>query len=163
MNLLARSLRLAAVPAAILLSLAVASTVAAAEPTPAPPTAPIALAGTGTVVAQGAGTAVVAGNGSVTGTLDGGWIRVRAHGSATTVTVTGWQYRVRFVDGTVLYRNVHGSFTAKGPAVGLSLQSPNLSFTASGTGTVALRGKGTYEVNGGADVAWPHATRTVAY
>ncbi len=159
-----RTLRIAAVPAAVVLSISLASTVAAAEPTTAPSSGPtVALAGTGTVAAHGAGTAAIAGNGTVTGTMDGGWIRVRTHGSATTVVVTGWHTRVRFVDGTVLYRDVHGSFSATGPAVGLTLQGPEVSFTATGSGTVVLRGTGTYQVNGGAPIPWPHATRTVAY
>jgi hypothetical protein len=57
-------------------------------------------------------------------------------------------------DGTLIFRNVHGSFYVAGRRIVTEINSPETRFVATGRGRAVLRGEGEYWVNGHGPFEW---------
>ncbi len=156
MHRLAHVARLAIIPF-LVAALAGATLVSAAETAPVEPSADATTAvisGTGTLAAHGSGYARLAGSYVLTGSMDGGWIRISGLTAEDTVRVTGWSAKVRLADGTLIFRNVHGSYYVAGRRIVTEISSPAMRFVATGHGRAHLRGEGEYWVNGHGPFPW---------
>jgi len=151
MRHLSRSFRWLALPAALAITLAATSLVAAAEPAS---TASTVVPPAGSLGAGGAGYARVAGSFVLVGSMDGGWIKVSGLAGSDAVRITGWASRTRLSDGSLLFRGVHGSVYVAGRRIGVTLGGPHIRFLATGHGAAFLKGEGTYRLNGGAEQPW---------
>ena len=116
------------------LSLALASTASAKE-----------VSGSGTIWAKGVGQAVLRGDGE---------IRLRCHGlcsvwvkNAETLEACGRGHRADSPGGGTRFWGWRGTIHASGEDLTVSMRGGLIEFTATGTGTVFLRGYGRYEVN----------------
>ena len=147
---LSRSLRPLALPAALALSFA-ATSVAAAAPASSAATV---VQGTGTIAASGDGYARAAGSFVLTGSMDGGWVKVSGLAGPDIVRITGWTSRTRLVDGSLLFRGVHGTVYVAGRRIAVAMSGPHIRFVATGHGEVFLKGAGTYSLNGGTAQPW---------
>lgn len=102
--------------------------------------------GTGTLTAQGNGRASVHGNGSIS--ISGsGVLTIQDFAGDAVITVSGDGAR-REQDSIVVYAGFAGTAEISGSDVRVLLRGRNIDLTASGTGRVLLRGRGTYTVNG---------------
>jgi uncharacterized Zn-binding protein involved in type VI secretion len=142
------------VPAALVVSLVGASSVAAAEPGPTTIAPTAVVAGTGTLAARGSGVARLGGSYVLVGAMDGGSIRIVGAGPLATVRVTGWASKTRLADGTLIYRGVHGTFHIAGRTIRTTIASTAMRFVATGHGRAVLRGHGRYWVNGVGPFPW---------
>ncbi len=157
MQRLARFARLAIIPSALVFALAGATLVSAAELAPVEPsleTSDVVISGTGTLAAHGSGYARLAGSYVLTGSMDGGWIRISGLSENDVVRVTGWGAKIRLADGTLIFRNVHGSYYVAGRLIVTEISSPQMRFVATGRGRAILRGEGEYWVNGHGPFPW---------
>ncbi len=120
----------------VVLCLPLASTVSAEE-----------LSGTGTIWGKGAGLALLRGDGE---------IAIRAHGvgivwikNANTLEASRKDHRweVSGSNATVFW-GWSGTIRASGDSITVWMAGGIIEFTATGTGRVYLRGRGSYEVNG---------------
>jgi hypothetical protein len=146
--------RAAFIPALLALSLVGATSVAAAEPTATAPTRSVVVAGSGTLAAHGSGVARLAGSYVLTGSMDGGTIRIVGATRWTTIRVAEWASKTRLDDGTIVFRGVHGRFQIAGRTIGTRLESAAMRFIATGHGRAVLRGTGEYWVNGVGPKPW---------
>lgn len=102
--------------------------------------------GTGVLVAEGRGKAVVEGTGTVVvyghgvGVL---WIKDADH-----IEVRGEGYRDDLGNGWIRYRALKGMAIITGNGMKVRMIGGWIHFRAWGTGTVTLKGRGTYRVNG---------------
>lgn len=100
--------------------------------------------GTGVLNATGSGTATLDGNGTVKGTVDSGG-RVTITDNAGDVQVTGGGgNRETLADGRIQYTALTGEITITGTDIIVEVVGSNIEFEATGTGTVTLKGDGTY-------------------
>jgi len=129
------------------LSLALASTASAKQ-----------ISGTGTIWAKGVGQAVLRGDGE---------IRIRCHGlcsvwvkNADELRAWGRGHRAELPGGGTKFWGWRGTIYASGEGMTVSMRGGVFEFTATGSGTVYLKGRGRYVVNhhGG---SWSSAGETL--
>ena len=142
-------------PVALVAGLFGASGVAAAED-PAGDQPAATVAGSGVLAAQGDGNARLAGSYVLAGSLEGGKLEIRGIDRWSTVRVTGWVSKTRLVDGTLVYRfgDRTGHYWIAGRSLVTIIESDAMRFSAAGHGRAALRGIGTYWVNGHGPFPW---------
>lgn len=114
------------------------------------------LTGAGVLAAHGDGHARLAGSYTLAGSLDGGTFSIRGIDRWSTVRVTGWISKTRFADGTVVYRfgERTGQYVIAGRTLVTTIESDAMRFSAAGYGGAALRGEGSYWVNGRGPFPW---------
>ena len=149
-------LRLVVLPAAIALAIAAPAAAASVSAGGARASAAPAavVAGRGTLAANGSGYVRLAGSYVLTGSMDGGWLKVSGITPWTVVRVSGWASKTRFADGSLLFRGVHGSFYVAGRTIATTISSPHSRFVATGHGRAVLVGEGVYYVNGHGPFQW---------
>ena len=142
-------------PVMLVVGLFGASTVAAAE-APATDETGTVLVGAGVLAANGDGHARLAGSYVLTGSLDGGTLSIRGIERWSTVRVSGWISKTRFRDGTILYRfgERTGHYLVVGRGLVTNIESDAMRFSAAGHGRAALRGEGSYWLNGRGPFPW---------
>jgi hypothetical protein len=105
------------------------------------------ISGTGTLSARGAGLAIVRGTGEVQ--VDGHGVGIVWVKDAETLEASGEGYRWEIPEtGATVFLGWTGSIYASGHEMTVWMAGGLIEFTASGTGKVYLRGRGTYELNG---------------
>jgi hypothetical protein len=120
----------------VALTLLMASTVSAKE-----------ISGTGTISADGAGLAILRGTGEVD--IQGHGVGIVWVKSAETLEASGEGYRWEIPEtGATVFLGWSGSVYASGHEMTVWMAGGLIEFTASGTGKVYLRGRGTYVLNG---------------
>ena len=103
------------------------------------------IEGSGTLHAVGAGIAILKGDGSVTVTGRGvGYVWIKG---AETISAQGEGRKFEYHGGT-LFIGWRGTVHASGCGIEVHIGGAFIKFTASGTGTAYLKGKGRYWVNG---------------
>ncbi len=123
---------------------------------PAAALAQVGATGTGTVTAEGSGRAALVGSGSVQISGSGvlrivdragdAVINVQGNGTRETQTLRGQQ--------VVVYRGFDGTAYISGSGIAVELRGREIALSAEGTGTVRLRGSGTYMLNGTQGGEW---------
>ncbi|MGZ8438797.1 MAG: hypothetical protein ACXWXR_09710 [Candidatus Limnocylindrales bacterium] len=148
-------LRASIASAILLLGLIGTGSVSAGEPTPTTAASPT-ISGTGVLVARGDGHVRLGGSYVVTGSLDGGTLRIDGAGVISSVTVTGWISRTRLADGSLIYRfgDSTGHFLIGGRTIVTRIVSHSMQFSAAGHGRAWLIGTGTYWANGHGPFDW---------
>jgi hypothetical protein len=148
-------LRATIASAILLVGLIGASSASAAEATTTPASAPT-VSGTGVLVARGDGHVRLGGSYVLTGSLDGGTLRIDGAGVLSSVTVTGWISKTRLADGSMIYRfgNQAGHFLIGGRTIVTRIESHSIQFSAAGHGRAWLVGTGTYWANGHGPFRW---------
>ena len=143
------------ISAILLVGLVGASSVSAAEPT-SPTASTPTVAGTGVLVARGDGRVRLGGSYVLTGSLDGGTLRVDHAGAISSITVTGWTSKTRLADGTLIYRfgGSTGHFLIGGRTIVTRIESHSMQFSAAGHGRAWLIGSGSYWANGHGPFPW---------
>lgn len=154
MRTLSALLRIAVLPALLAVAIAAPAAVGAAEPSTSDRSGTAVVSGTGTLAARGSGYARIAGSYVLTGSMDGGWLKVSGVTPYTVVRVTGWTSKTRLADGSLIFRGVHGSFYIAGRTIATTISSPVTRFVASGHGRAYLSGEGVYYVNGHGPFRW---------
>jgi hypothetical protein len=141
--------------AILLVGLVGASSVSAAETTSPTATTPT-VAGSGVLVARGDGRVRLGGSYVLTGSLDGGTLRIDHSGVISSITVTGWTSKTRLADGSVIYRfgDSTGHVLIGGRAIVTRIESHSMQFSAAGHGRAWLIGTGSYWVNGHGPFPW---------
>jgi hypothetical protein len=110
------------------------------------------IAGTGTITAKGAGLAIIRGTGNVD--IEGHGVGIVWVKDAERLEASGEGYRWEVPEtGATVFLGWSGSIHASGHDMTIWMAGGLIEFTASGTGKVYLRGRGTYELNGHAG-AW---------
>ena len=139
--------------AILLIGLFGTSSVSAAEPANPTPT----VAGSGVLVARGDGHVRLGGSYVLTGSLDGGTLRIDGAGVFSTVRVTGWTSRTRLADGSLIYRfgDSTGHYVIGGRTIVTRISSQAIQFSAAGHGRAWLVGTGSYWANGHGPFPWP--------
>ncbi len=105
------------------------------------------ISGTGTIWAKGAGVAVLRGDGEIT---------IRAHGvgmvwikDANTLEASGRGHKWESSgSNATVFWGWSGTIRASGDSITVWLVGGIIEFTATGTGKVYLRGRGSYEAHG---------------
>lgn len=106
------------------------------------------VAGTGTLNATGSGTAVLDGNGTVVGSVDsGGQVIITDDAGDVQVSGGGGTKEV-LEDGRIKYTALAGEITITGTDMYVEVIGSTLTFDATGTGSVTLKGTGTYTTGG---------------
>jgi hypothetical protein len=148
-------LRAIAISGTLLIGLAGASSVSAAE-TPTATVPPATVAGTGVLAAQGDGRVRLGGSYVLAGSLDGGTLRIDGAGVFSSIRVTGWISKTRLADGSLVYRfgEATGHFLIAGRTIVTRIESHSMRFSAGGHGRAWLIGAGTYWVNGMGPFLW---------
>jgi hypothetical protein len=156
----------------VLASSVLAGAALAQDPPPIPQ-----LPTPGTLVADGDGRAQVHGDGTVTVTAASAWLAIRDGNGDAVITIDGageliddaaldaftaqndaalervTNLRARLAEGWVLYRNFEGTATVSGSRISVAVTGEGVHLEAEGYGGYALRGEGTYTING-ADAQW---------
>ncbi len=105
------------------------------------------FSGTGTLSARGAGLAILRGSGEVQ--IDGHGVGIVWVKSGETLEASGEGYRWEIPEtGATVFLGWTGSINASGHEMTVWMAGGLIEFTASGTGKVYLRGRGSYELNG---------------
>jgi hypothetical protein len=105
------------------------------------------ISGTGTIWATGAGLAILRGTGEVD--VQGHGVGIVWVKSAETLEASGEGYRWQIPEtGATVFLGWSGSIYASGHEMTVWMAGGLIEFTASGTGKVYLRGRGTYNLNG---------------
>ena len=146
--------RVVVIPALVILSLLGASSALAAEPSATTIGPSAVVTGRGVLAAHGAGVARLGGSYALTGSMDGGSLKIVGATRWTSIRVTGWASKTRLADGTLIFRGVHGSFAIAGRTIRTTIESPKMRFVARGHGRAFLRGEGEYWVNGVGPKPW---------
>jgi len=157
MQTMSARLRATIASAILLVGMIGASSVSAAEAAATAAPGPSAtVAGSGVLVARGDGRVRLAGSYVLTGSLDGGTLRIDHAGVLSSVTVTGWTSKTRLADGSVIYRfgEATGHFLIGGRTIVTRIESHSMQFSAAGHGRAWLVGIGTYWANGNGPFAW---------
>ncbi|MFQ6013933.1 MAG: hypothetical protein ACE5NP_00640 [Anaerolineae bacterium] len=102
------------------------------------------IEGTGTLTAKGAGIAVVHGDGSVE--IQGHGVGVVWVKNAESLEAHGHGIRKELPGGAVLFAGWSGQISASGSNLTVRMKGGRIEFTATGTGWVYLKGRGTYEI-----------------
>ncbi len=141
--------------AILLVGLVGAGPVSAAEATTTSATTP-SVAGPGILVARGDGHVRLGGSYVLTGSLDGGTLRIDHAGAISSITVTGWISKTRLADGSLIYRfgDSTGHFLIGGRAIVTRIESHSMQLDAAGHGRAWLVGNGTYWANGHGPFPW---------
>jgi hypothetical protein len=127
---------LVVVAVVVVLALVLTSTVSAEE-----------ISGTGTLSAWGAGLAIVRGTGEVQ--IEGHGVGMVWVKGAEALEASGDGYRWEVPEkGATVFLGWSGSIYASGHEMTVWMVGGLIEFTASGTGKVYLRGRGTYVLNG---------------
>ncbi|MBI3120232.1 MAG: hypothetical protein HYZ08_01310 [Candidatus Kerfeldbacteria bacterium] len=104
-------------------------------------------AGTGVLNASGAGTATLDGEGTVEGSTDaGGRLIVTDNGKDATIDTGGTGTREVLADGRIQYTGITKNIRVTGSDIVVEITGSQITFKAEGTGTVTLKGDGTYTV-----------------
>jgi len=105
------------------------------------------FSGTGTLSARVEGLAILRGTGEVS--VDGHGVGIVWVKSAETLEASGEGYTWEIPEtGATVFLGWTGSIHASGHEMTVWMAGGLIEFTASGTGKVYLRGRGTYELNG---------------
>jgi hypothetical protein len=105
------------------------------------------FSGTGTISARGAGLAILRGSGEVQ--IDGHGVGIVWVKNAETLEASGEGHRWEIPEtGATVFLGWTGSIYASGHEITVWMAGGLIEFTASGTGKVYLRGRGSYELNG---------------
>jgi hypothetical protein len=105
------------------------------------------ISGTGTISARGAGLAILRGTGEVE--IEGHGVGMVWVKGAETLEASGEGYRWEVPEtGATVFLGWSGSIYASGHEMTVWMVGGLIEFTASGTGKVYLRGRGTYVLNG---------------
>jgi hypothetical protein len=105
------------------------------------------ISGTGTISARGAGLAILRGTGEVE--IEGQGVGMVWVKGAETLEASGEGYRWEVPEtGAKVFLGWSGSIHASGHEMTVWMVGGLIEFTASGTGKVYLRGRGTYVLNG---------------
>jgi len=115
--------------------------------------------GTGTITAKGVGFARIEGNGTVTINRGAGAVWVTG---ATDIQTSGRGRRTILADGTIRLTGYSGAITITGEQLVVKIEGGTIDLTAIGTGSVLLKGRGSYSV-GDITGAWTKAGLTVGY
>ncbi len=102
--------------------------------------------GTGVLTAQGKGKAVVEGTGTVV--VYGHGVGVLWVKGAECIEVQGEGHRDNLGNGWIRYRSLRGKAIITGKDMKVRMVGGWIHFKAWGTGTVILKGRGTYELKG---------------
>jgi hypothetical protein len=155
MHIMSARLRATIASAILLVGLVGASSVSAAEATTAKATTPT-VAGSGVMVARGDGRVRLGGSYVLTGSLDGGTLRIDHAGVVSSITVTGWTSKTRLADGSLIYRfgDSTGHFLIGGRTIVTRIESHSMQFSVAGHGRAWLVGSGTYWANGHGPFPW---------
>jgi len=103
--------------------------------------------GEGSITARGEGVAIVYGEGKIEIIGHGiGLVHVR---NATRLEASGRGYLRDLPGGGAVFMGWRGEIHAAGTELKVRMCGGLIEFTAEGTGWVFLRGRGTYEINGG--------------
>jgi hypothetical protein len=142
-------------PAVLIAGLFGASSVSAADD-PAAERPAVTVAGSGVLAAEGNGRAHLAGSYVLTGSLDGGILRIRGVERWSSIRVTGWNSKTRLADGTLVYRfgDGTGHYWIAGRTLATTIESAAMRFSAAGRGRASLVGSGSYWVNGRGPLPW---------
>lgn len=109
----------------------------------------VELSGTGTIHIEGQGTTTLAGNGTVEGTTDtGATAVVTDKGGDALVDTQGQGGKEILSDNQTRYTGF-GSIKVTGTNIEVQITGSTLNIDASGTGTVSMKGTGTYQIGGG--------------
>jgi len=100
--------------------------------------------GTGTIQAHGVGVAALRGSGDVT--IERGAGTVWVSGTAQ-IQTEGTGRRITLPDGTIRLTGYTGKVVISGEAITVRVAGGAINLTATGTGSVFLKGKGSYTVN----------------
>jgi hypothetical protein len=151
-------------PAVLIAGLFGATSVSAADD-PAVQVPAVTVAGSGVLAAQGDGQARLAGSYLLTGSLDGGTLRIRGVDRWSTIRVTGWSSKTRLADGTIFYRFADGSghYWIAGRTLVTTIESHAIRFSAAGHGRASLVGIGSYWVNGRGPLPWTEPGADAAF
>lgn len=103
--------------------------------------------GTGWIEAHGSGVAGLKGNINTVRISGSGTLYYHDGGETDTPTVTGVGRKIELPNGWVKWVGFHGTFSLQdADHVKIALHGRNIDLYASGTGSVWLRGKGTYTI-----------------
>lgn len=155
MQTISARLRATIATAILLVGLFGASPVSAADAT-ATTTPAATVAGSGVLVARGDGHVRLGGSYVLSGSLDGGTLRIDGAGVASSVAVTGWISKTRLADGSLIYRfgDATGHFLIGGRTIVTRIESHAMHFSAAGHGRAWLVGTGAYWANGHGPFRW---------
>lgn len=107
--------------------------------------------GAGTLTASGEGVANIVGSGTVEIDHGAGVIWVRG---ADSIDTNGKGRRTELADGTIRLTGVTDGATIIGTEMGVRVHGYNVNLTATGSGSVWLRGRGSYETGNGDSGLW---------
>lgn len=115
--------------------------------------------GTGTLTAKGVGFVRVEGSGTLTISRGAGVIWVTG---ATDIQTSGRGRKTTMADGTIRLTGYTGAISITGEQVVVKIEGGAINLTASGAGSVLLKGKGSYTV-GDTTGAWTKAGVKIGY
>ena len=104
------------------------------------------LSGTGTLTASGNGVATMSGNMEVEISAHGGILTITDYDGNAEVDVTGYGAKEDLGNGAVRYSGFDGTASISGSSVTVAILGDDIELAAKGTGSVVLRGYGTYDV-----------------
>ena len=104
------------------------------------------LSGTGTLTASGNGVATMSGNMEVEISAHGGILTITDYDGNAEVDVTGYGAKEDLGNGAVRYSGFDGTAGISGSSVTVEILGDDIELTVDGTGSVILRGYGTYDV-----------------
>jgi len=107
------------------------------------------ISGTGTIHIEGQGTATLSGSGKTEGTTDtGATALVTDKGGDATIDLHGQGKKEELGNNQTRYTGF-GNITVSGSDIEVTITGSNLNIDASGTGTITMKGTGTYRVGDG--------------
>lgn len=127
----------------------------------AAPSAALARAEAGIELSDGNGRVLFALRGALIGSLAEGRVTVRAAGRLTQVSVQGYEWVRRAVDGEVVYGGADLRYRIFRGGWRVVVQGLGIDASAAGRGLVVLRGDGLLSIDGGPDRRWPDAQTTI--
>jgi uncharacterized protein YdcH (DUF465 family) len=104
------------------------------------------LGGTGKLTASGDGKATMSGNMEAKINARGGILTITDHDDNAEVDVTGYGTKEDLGNGAVRYSGFDGTASISGSSVTVVILGDDIELTVEGTGSVILRGYGTYNV-----------------
>jgi hypothetical protein len=115
--------------------------------------------GTGTITAKGVGFVRIEGSGTVTINRGAGAVWVTG---TTDIQTSGRGRKTLLPDGTIRLTGYSGAITVTGEHILVKIEGGAIDLTATGTGSVLLKGKGSYSV-GDTTGPWTKAGVTIGY
>lgn len=107
------------------------------------------VSGTGTIYLEGQGTTTLSGNGTVSGTTDTGATAVITDNEGDAIVDTYGQGKKEELGNNQTRYTGFGKLTVTGTNMEVKISGSTLKIDASGTGTVAMKGTGTYRIGDG--------------